>query len=74
MKMTRAGFETSVYHKGCDKGIFLHSQSFCDEKYKNNPMKMLCHRAFTRSSNWAGFHEEIERSTKCLQKLGFDPK
>ena len=74
VKMTRAGFETSVYHKRCDKGIFLHSQSFCDEKYKNNLMKMLCHRAFTLSSNWAGFHEEIERSTKCLRKLGYDPE
>ena len=66
-------FVTSVYHKSCDKGIFLHSKSFCDEKYKKNLMPMLCHRAFTLSSSWIGFHQEIERSMRCLEKLGYCP-
>ena len=62
--MSKTGFSTSVYHKSCDKGAFLHSQSFCDEKYKRNLMPMLCHRAFAFSSSWIGSHEEIERSVK----------
>ena len=70
--MSKTGFSTSVYHKSCDKGVFLHSQSFCDEKYKRNLMPMLCHRAFALSSSWIGFHEEIERSVKCLKQLGYD--
>ena len=70
--MSKTGFSTSVYHKSCDKGVFLHSQSFCDEKYKRNLMPMLCHRAFALSSSWTGFHEEIERSVKCLTQLGYD--
>ena len=67
-------YETSVYHKECDKGVFVHSQSFCDEKYKRNLLPMLCHRAFALSSTWAGFHEEIERCVACLTKLGYDEK
>ena len=35
-------------------------------------MPMLCHRAFALSSSWTGFHEEIERSVKCLTQLGYD--
>ena len=71
--MTADGFTTSVYHKTCDKGLFVHRKSFCDEKYKRNLMPMLCHRAFALSSSWTGFHREVERSITCLRRLGYDP-
>ena len=35
-------------------------------------MSRLWHRAFALSSSWIGFHEEIERSVKCLKQLGYD--
>ena len=71
VKLSGRGFITSVFHKSCDKGLYLHQKSFCDEKYKKNLVPMLCHRAFNLSSNRIGFETEMERCISCLKNLGY---
>jgi len=54
-------FETSVFVKPTDKGIYTNFFSYVPLSYKKSVLKTLIYRAFRYSSNWTLFNTEIDR-------------
>ena len=56
---TDQGFTTSVFRKKTFTGQGTNFYSSCGSIFKLNSISTLLHRAFTLSSNWQIFHNEI---------------
>ena len=56
---TDHGFSTSVFRKKTFTGQGTNFYSSCASTFKLNSISTLLHRAFTLSSNWQNFHNEI---------------
>ena len=44
-------YETSVYKKPTDPGVYLNFKSECPERYKEGTIRNLIHRTYKISSN-----------------------
>ena len=64
-------FSTSIYRKPTFTGLTMNFQSFAPLKYKINLIKTLIHRAFSISSSYLNFHQEVEFLKNLLINNGF---
>lgn len=71
IQIVNSQFRTSIYHKSTDKGLYLHFQSFSDEKYKRSLVWTMINRAYTLSSDWSAIHDEINYLSTCFRKLNY---
>ena len=53
-------FNTSVFRKNTFTGLGTNFYSFCFRNFKMNSISTLLHRAFTLTTDWQLFHNEIE--------------
>ena len=53
------GFSTTVYRKKTFTGLGTNFYSNCFYNFKLNALSTLFHRAFTLTSDWSSFHNEI---------------
>ena len=67
----RNGVHTSLFRKKTYTGLLTNYYSYTTEAYKIGLIKNLLFRAFAINSSWIGFHEEIKRIYKILQKNSF---
>ena len=64
-------FHTSVYHKPTDKGMCLHADSECPQRYKLAVLTSFLKRAYSVTSDWNGFHSELHRIKQTLVNNGY---
>ena len=67
----RNGVHTSLFRKKTYTGLLTNYHSYTADAYKIGLIKNLLFRAFAINSSWIGFHEEIMRIYKILQKNSF---
>ena len=65
------GFDTSVYVKPTDKGLYSNFNSHTPEQYKRSLVNSLVHRAFKLSSSAQNRTAEIHRLTQVLVNNGY---
>ena len=54
-------FNTSIYRKSTFSGVYLNYKSYLPKEYKHGLLFTLLFRAFTISSDYETFHQEIEK-------------
>ena len=59
---------TSVYHKKTFTGLLTNYFSFTSHPYKLGLICTLVDRAYKIDNTWLGFHQDITKLTKILQK------
>ena len=59
---------TSVYRKKTFTGLLTNYFSFTSHSYKLGLIRTLAERAYKINNTWLGFHEDITKLTKILQK------
>ena len=59
---------TSVYRKKTFTGLLTNYFSFTSHSYKLGLIRTLVDRAYQINNTWLGFHEDITKLTKILQK------
>ena len=59
---------TSVYRKKTFTGLLINYFSFTSRSYKLGLIRTLVDRAYKINNTWLGFHEDITKLTKILQK------
>ena len=59
---------TSVYRKKTFTGLLTYYFSFTSHSYKLGLVRTLVDRAYKINNTWLGFHEDITKLTKILQK------
>ena len=59
---------TSVYRKKTFKGLLTNYFSFTSRSYKLGLIRTLVDKAYKINNTWLGFHEDITKLTKILQK------
>ena len=59
---------TSVYRKKTFRGLLTDYFSFTSHSYKLGLIRTLVDRAYKINNTWLGFHEDITKLTKILQK------
>ena len=64
-------FETGIYRKKTDTGLYTTPNSFCEPKYKRNMIKGLIYRSWTLSSTYAKCNESIDKLMNLLHKNGY---
>ena len=64
-------FNTSVYIKPTDKGLYTNFNSYIPDTYKKSIAKTLVFRAIKYSSSWISFSSEINRIKQVLVNNGF---
>ncbi|KAF2354160.1 hypothetical protein FHG87_015087, partial [Trinorchestia longiramus] len=64
-------YETSVYQKPTNTGIYLHANSETPQRYKNSTIKALIHRTYKISSSWQLFHSSIVKLKQALINNGY---
>ena len=62
---------TSVYRKKTFTGLLTNYFSFTSRSYKLGLIRTLVDRAYKINNTWLGFHEDITKLTKILQKNPF---
>ena len=62
---------TTLFRKKTYTGLLTNFFSYTAEYYKIGLIKNLIHRAYAINSSWTGFHTEVERVKKILQKNSF---
>ena len=62
---------TSVFRKPTFSGLGISFYSFCASKFKFNSIKTLLHRAYSLSSSYMNFHNEITFLRKFFVNNGF---
>ena len=60
-------FMTGIFRKSTFTGLGLNFFSYCPFNFKMNSCKTLLHRAYSISSNWSKFHDEIVILTRYFQ-------
>ena len=64
-------FDTSVYIKPTDKGLYTNYLSYIPDSYKKSIIKTLEFLAIKYSSTWHSVNSEIERIRQILVNNGF---
>ena len=64
-------FQTKVYKKPTDPGIYLNNKSECPEKYKDGTIKNLIHRTYSISSNPTIFQNSIKSLKQAFVNNGY---
>ena len=64
-------FVTSLYRKRTFSGVYLNYKSFVPTEFKHGLIFTLLFRAYTLSSNYESFHEEIVRLKTIWQKNSY---
>jgi hypothetical protein len=64
-------FSTSVFVKNTNSGDCLNYNSICPIRYKEGLIKTFLHRAYTISSDWMSFHNEVNRIKQLLINNNF---
>ena len=59
---------TSVYRKKTFTGLLTNNFSFTSHSYKLGLISTLVDRAYKINNTWLGFHEDITKLTKILEK------
>ena len=67
----RNGVHTSLFRKKTYTGLLTNYYSYTTDAYKIGLIKNMLFRAFAINSSWIGFHEEIMRIYRILQKTRF---
>ena len=67
----RNGVHTSLFRKKTYTGLLTNYYSYTTDAYKIGLIKNMLFRAFAINSSWIGFHEEIMRIYRILQKNSF---
>ena len=65
------GFVTSVHRKNTFSGIYTNYMSFISDKYKHSLVSTLLYRAYTISSSYQIFHEEIVKLKEVLKRNSY---
>ena len=60
IKRSDQHFSTSVYRKQTYTGLGSNFYSSCFFNFKLNSIRTLLHRAYSHSSDWINFHNEVE--------------
>ena len=74
IKRTNSGFSTGVYRKPTFTGQGINFYSCCFFNFKFNSISTLLHRAYSISSNWSIFHEEIIFLSKFFKENFYPDK
>jgi len=64
--MNTGKFNTSVYIKPTDKGIYANFNSHIPETYKKSVVKTLIYRAYRYCNTWNSFVTEVDRIKQTL--------
>ena len=64
-------FTTSIYRKPTFSGLYSNFNSFMPDKYKEDLIKTLLHRAFTLCFDWSRFHSEVSLLKDIFRKNMF---
>ena len=59
IKKTNNGLSTSIYRKPTFSGLGISFFSYCSFRFKVNSIRILLHRAYTLSSSYLDFHNDI---------------
>lgn len=68
---TESAFDTSIYRKPTDTGLYTNFDSFSPNNYKIGLVKILLHRAYSLCSTYASFHTELLQIKSILQGNGY---
>ena len=71
IKKINNGLSTSVYRKSTFSGLGTSFFSYCSFSFKINSIRTLLHRAFTLSSSYLDFHNEVIYLKDFFYKNGF---
>jgi len=67
-------YHTSVYRKATNTGDCLNAISECPERYKISVIRTYIKRAYTHSTDWMSFDQEINRAKQILVNNGYSNK
>ena len=70
---TENGFNTSVFRKTTFTGQGTNFYSSCSLTFKLNSISTLLHRAYTLTSNWQNFHNEIQFLSQFFKSNSYPP-
>ena len=70
LKITNQKFETTIYNKPTNSGIYLNATSECPQRYKTGTIKNLIHRTCKTLSNWELFHRAVENLNNSSSIMG----
>ena len=65
---------TSVHRKSTNKGDCMNYLSICPQRYKTGVIKAFLDIAYTISSSWALFHQEVDRIKQMFTNNNFPMK
>ena len=68
------GLKTSVYHKPTYTGLLTNFKSFIPYSYKTRLIHTLLDRTFKITSDWIGFHHDIDKLSNFLLRNLFPKK
>ena len=71
---TDGKFETRTYRKPTHTGLGTNYGSFVAQVYKICAIRTLLHRAYTTSTSWLDFHEEIRFLVKFFEQNDYPTK
>ena len=66
------GYETEVFRKSTDTGLYNNPMSFCDPKYNKNMVKGLIHRIWNLSYTYFGVNKGIVNLKSRLENNGYN--
>ena len=64
-------YETEIYRKKTDTGLYTTTKSFCEPKYNRSMIKGLLFRCWSLSSTYEKADASIDKLTELLQKNGY---
>ena len=65
------GYETEIFRKSTDTGLYTSPESFCELGYKRNMIKGLIYRSWSLSSTFANSIKSIDKLVDILQHNGY---
>ena len=64
-------YETGIYRKQTDTGLYTSPDSFCELKYKRNMIKGLIYRSWSLSSTFVKSVESVNKLSSLLNQNGY---
>jgi Reverse transcriptase (RNA-dependent DNA polymerase) len=64
-------YETEIYRKKTDTGLYTTPISFCESKYRRNMIKGLIFRSWALSSTYKGCNDSLNKLNKLLYDNGY---
>ena len=68
-----SNFISKVYRKATNTNVILNFAAICPSQWKNSIMTCFVNRAYTVSSTWSLFHEEISKLSDIFRNNGYPP-